>query len=66
MIPDIQQQDIDAVVKVLQSGMLIQGAHVQELENNIAQYLGVKHAIAVCQRNGIFTSGINSAGHWER
>lgn len=23
MVPDIQQQDIDAVVKVLQSGMLI-------------------------------------------
>ena len=47
MIPDIQQQDIDAVVKVLQSGMLIQGAKVKELENNIAKYLGVKHAIAV-------------------
>ena len=29
MIPDIQQQDIDAVVKVLQSGMLIQGAKVR-------------------------------------
>ncbi len=47
MVPDIQQQDIDAVVKVLQSGMLIQGAKVEELENNIANYLGVKHAIAV-------------------
>jgi len=47
MVPDIQQQDIDAVVKVLQSGMLIQGAKVEELENNIVQYLGVKHAIAV-------------------
>ncbi|MEP6927683.1 MAG: DegT/DnrJ/EryC1/StrS family aminotransferase [Ginsengibacter sp.] len=47
MIPDIQQQDIDAVVKVLQSGMLIQGAKVKELENNIAKHIGVKHAIAV-------------------
>lgn len=47
MIPDIRQQDIDALVKVLQSGMLIQGAKVEELENNIAKYLGVQHAIAV-------------------
>jgi perosamine synthetase len=47
MIPDIQEQDIKAVVSVLQSGMLIQGVKVEELENNIAQYLGVRHAIAV-------------------
>jgi perosamine synthetase len=47
MVPDIQQQDIDAVVKVLQSGMLIQGAQVEELEKNIAQYVGSKHAIAL-------------------
>jgi perosamine synthetase len=47
MVPDIQQQDIDAVVAVLRSGRLIQGAKVEELENNIAKYLGIKHAIAV-------------------
>jgi perosamine synthetase len=47
MIPDIRQQDIDAVVKVLQSGMLIQGEKVRELETNIAAYLGVSQAIAV-------------------
>ncbi len=47
MVPDIQQQDIDAVVQVLQSGMLIQGARVEELEKNIAKYVGSKHAIAV-------------------
>jgi perosamine synthetase len=47
MVPDIQQQDIDAVVRVLQSGMLIQGARVEELEKNIAAYVGSKHAIAL-------------------
>lgn len=47
MVPDIRQQDIDAVVRVLQSGMLIQGKEVEALENNIAQYLNIKHAIAV-------------------
>ena len=47
MVPDIQQQDIDAVVEVLRSGMLIQGAKVEELEKSIAKYVGSKHAIAV-------------------
>lgn len=47
MVPDIQQQDIDAVVRVLQSRMLIQGKEVEAFENNIAGYLGVNHAIAV-------------------
>ena len=46
MVPDIQQQDIDAVVEVLQTGMFIQGSKVEELEKNLARYLGVKHAIA--------------------
>lgn len=47
MIPDIRDEDIDAVIAVLRSGMLIQGTKVEELENNIAKYLRVKHAIAV-------------------
>jgi len=47
MVPDIRQEDIEAVVSVLQSGMLIQGLKVEELENNIAQYLEVNYAIAV-------------------
>lgn len=47
MIPDINDDDIKAVVEVLQSGFLIQGENVEKLENNIAQYLNVKHAIAV-------------------
>ncbi|HPK04459.1 MAG TPA: DegT/DnrJ/EryC1/StrS family aminotransferase [Bacteroidales bacterium] len=46
MIPDIQQQDIDAVVEVLKTGLLVQGQKVEELEKNIAGYLGVKHAVA--------------------
>lgn len=47
MIPDIQQKDIDSVTEVLQSGMLIQGKKVEMLEQQIAAYLGVKHAIAL-------------------
>jgi len=47
MIPDIQQQDIDALTDVLRSGMLIQGKKVEEFEHSIANYLNVKHAIAI-------------------
>lgn len=47
MVPDIQQDDIDAVVNVLRSGMLVQGLQVKDLEKTIEEYLGVKHAIAV-------------------
>lgn len=46
MVPDIQGKDIDAMVAILKSGSLIQGSKVEELENNISNYLGVRHAIA--------------------
>ncbi len=46
MVPDIRQEDIDAVAEVLRSGMLVQGQKVEELENGITKYLGVKHAVA--------------------
>jgi len=46
-IPDINDEDIQAVIDVLRSGMLVQGANVQKLEDNISEYLNVKHAVAV-------------------
>lgn len=46
MVPNIQQQDIDAVISVLKTGMLVQGIKVEELENSVAKYFGVRHAIA--------------------
>jgi perosamine synthetase len=47
MVPDIREEDIDAVAEVLRSGMLVQGAKVEALEKSIAKYLGAKHAVAV-------------------
>lgn len=51
MIPygrqSIQQQDIDAVVDVLNSDFLTQGPKVPEFEHNIAELVQVKHACAV-------------------
>jgi len=45
--PDITATDIDAVVKVLKSGMLIQGENVLMLENEFAQFHTMKYAVAV-------------------
>jgi len=41
----IEQDDIDAVVEVLQSSHLTQGKKVEELEKAIYEYVGVKNAI---------------------
>lgn len=51
--PDINDADIAAVIRVLKSGMLIQGIEVERLENKIAKRIGVAHCIAVA--NGTAT-----------
>jgi len=43
----ISQTDIDAVVETLQSDFLTQGPKVLEFENNFAEYVGAKYALAV-------------------
>lgn len=51
MIPygrqDISQQDIDAVVEVLQSDFLTQGPKVPLFEKTVAEHVGATHALAV-------------------
>lgn len=51
MIPygkqDISQEDIEAVVEVLQSDFLTQGPKVPEFEVKVAKHVGAKHALAV-------------------
>jgi perosamine synthetase len=45
--PDIGQEEIDAVTDVLRSGMIAQGRKVKELEDRWAEFVGVRHAIAL-------------------
>lgn len=45
--PDITQAEIDAVVEVMKSGWLSIGPKIEEFEKKIADYVGVKHAVAV-------------------
>ena len=43
----ISQDDIDAVVKTLQSDFLTQGPEIAEFEKKFAKYIGCKYAVAV-------------------
>lgn len=45
--PDINDQDIESVVSVLKTGMLIQGIHVQALEKSFRDFANCENAIAV-------------------
>jgi dTDP-4-amino-4,6-dideoxygalactose transaminase len=45
--PDIQEQDIQEVVDVLKTGMLVQGKKVAELEANISNYVESNYVTAV-------------------
>lgn len=45
--PDIRPEDIQEVVTVLESGMLVQGKNVAALENNIATFLNSPNVAAV-------------------
>jgi len=45
--PDITQAEIDAVATVMRSGRLSLGPAVPRFEQAVAEYVGVKHAVAV-------------------
>ena len=48
----ISQDDIDAVVKTLQSDFLTQGPKIAEFEEKFARYIGCKYAVAVANGTG--------------
>ncbi len=45
--PDIQENDIAGVSRVLKSGMLVQGKEVQRLEDSVSKYIPIDHCSAV-------------------
>ena len=45
---DINEADIQAVEAVLRSDFLTQGPAIERFEQRVAQYCGVKYAVAVC------------------
>ncbi|MEO8360115.1 MAG: DegT/DnrJ/EryC1/StrS family aminotransferase [Vicinamibacteria bacterium] len=43
----VDETEVDAVRQVLESGWLVQGPRVQDFEQAVASFVGVRHAIAV-------------------
>ena len=46
-VPDVGDEEIDEIKKVFDTKFLTEGKTTQEFEEQVASYLGVKHAIAV-------------------
>lgn len=65
-LPKIDKEEIQAVVKVMRSGMLTSGIgagpNVTEFEKNYAKFVGVKHAIAVNTGTAALHAAIMAAG----
>lgn len=60
--PMIGEEEIHAVIKVMESGILASGKKVTEFENSFAQYLGSKHAIACSSGTTALESAIKAVG----
>ncbi len=43
----LDEEDLAGVANVLRSGLLVQGSFVSSLENKLASFIGVRHAVAV-------------------
>ena len=46
-VPDVGEEEIDEIRKVVSTGFLTEGVTTKEFETMVAEYLNVKHAIAV-------------------
>ena len=46
-LPEINDADVQAVLDVVRSGRLALGPQAVEFERLVAEYIGVKHALAV-------------------
>lgn len=60
--PIVGTEEIDAVVEVLRSGQLAQGPVVAAFEAEVAQMLGVRHAIAVNSGTAAIHCGLQGLG----
>lgn len=60
--PYIGDEEIDAVVDVLKTGMLAQGPKVEELERAFAEYCGTGYAVAVNSGTAAIHAALYAAG----
>lgn len=59
---DINEADIQAVEAVLRSDFLTQGPAIERFEQRVAQYCGVKYAVAVCNATSALHIACLAAG----
>lgn len=60
--PLIENEEINAVVEVLKSGMIAQGPKTKEFEEMFAKYCGTKHAIAFSNGTTAIHAGVIASG----
>ncbi len=60
--PSIGVEEKKAVQEVLDSGMIAQGQKVKELEDNFAQYIGTRYAIAVTSGTSALHTALLACG----
>ncbi|MCP3876698.1 MAG: DegT/DnrJ/EryC1/StrS family aminotransferase [Desulfobacteraceae bacterium] len=59
-VPSIEEDDLEAVRKVLTSRFLVQGSHVAAFERSVADYLGSEYAIAVSNGTAALHLSLNA------
>ncbi len=60
--PNLGNEEIEEVVRVLRSGMLAQGKKVDEFEKRFSEYVRVKHAVAVSNGTSALHTALLAAG----
>lgn len=60
--PYTSEEEERAVIEVLRSGWLMQGEKVAEFERMLADYVGVKHAVAVNSGTSALTLAVRAVG----
>lgn len=60
--PLIGDEEIEAVVRVLRSGMIAQGEEVYAFEREFASYVGVKHGVAVSSGTAALDIALKALG----
>lgn len=64
--PYFDGEELREIQKVLDSGWVSQGPKVEEFENNLAEFLGVEHCIAVCNCTAALHVALLSVGIKEK
>lgn len=60
--PSIGQDEVEAVSEVLRSGWITTGPRAREFEAAFADYVGSKHAVAVCSGTAALHVGLRALG----